>query len=189
MRHHTCWSIPSAVQRRAEQESRAKEDRNVGLRNKPCKLSSWTKRHKTKAEIGQQPKGEKIPPAARQHATKRSCLSKTYAGNQPKGCPPTCSRQACPPHSSEESYKRQVSTQYDSIQFCTDCSAIDTRPQKLTELYSIKLTLLNRCLLFHKLETKGRVQLSPSPWKPNSPGFLSLVDGLCQLLENHTWLP
>jgi hypothetical protein len=72
---------------------------------------------------------------------------------------------------------------YDSIQFCNGCSARDTRPQKSTELYSIKLTLLDRCLLFHKLETKGTVQLSLSPGKPNSPRLLSLVDGLSQLLK------
>ncbi len=84
---------------------------------------------RTKAEIGQQPMGEKRPPAARQHATKTSCLSETYAEDQTKGCPPTCSRQAGPPHSSEESCKRLVSTQYDSIQFCNGGSARDTRPQ------------------------------------------------------------
>jgi hypothetical protein len=39
-----CWSITSAVQRRAGQESRAIEDRNKGLRNKPCELSSRTER-------------------------------------------------------------------------------------------------------------------------------------------------
>jgi hypothetical protein len=84
---------------------------------------------RTKAEVGQQPMGEKRPPAARQHATKTSCLSKTYAGNLPKGCPPTCPRQACPPHSPEESFKRRVSTQHDSIQFCNSCSVRDTSPQ------------------------------------------------------------
>ncbi len=39
-----CWSILSATQQKADQESRAKEDRNVGLRNKPCQLSYQTRR-------------------------------------------------------------------------------------------------------------------------------------------------
>ncbi len=63
----------------------------------------------TEAEIGQQPMGEKRSPAARQRTTKTSCLSRTYAGNQPKGCLPTCPRQACIPHSPEESYIKDES--------------------------------------------------------------------------------
>ncbi len=136
MRRHTCWSIPSAVQWRAEPKITCG---NVGLRNKLCQLSSCTRQTNQSRDIGQQPKGEKSPLAARQHATKTSCLSKTYAGNQPRGCPPTCPRQACPPHFPEESYKRWASTHYDSIQFCNGCSVRDTCPQKLTELYSIKI--------------------------------------------------
>ncbi len=184
IRCHTCWSIPSAVQRRADKEGRSKEDRNVGFRNKPSQLSSWTRTQTNQAEIGQQPKGEKSPPAVRQHATKTSCLSKTYAGNQPMGCLPTSSRQACPPHSTEESYIGQVSTQYDSITFCKGCSARDTRPQNCIQL---KFTLLDCSLLFQRLKTKSRVRLSLSPGKPNSPRLLSLVDGLSQLLENRMW--
>ncbi len=142
---YKCWSTTNEAPHMLKYplccpaKSRAKEDRNVGLRNKLCQLPSWTRRQMNQAEIGQQPKGEKTPPAVRQHATMTSCLSKTYTGNQPKGCPPSCSRQACPPHSPEEPYKRRVSTQYDSIQFCNGCSARDTCPPKLTELYSIKI--------------------------------------------------
>ncbi len=87
---------------------------------------------------------------------RQAASPKTYAGKQPKGCPQTCSRQACPPHSPQESYKRQVSTQYDSIQFCNSCSKRNLSP-KLTELYSIKLTLLDRCLLFRSLTKRPRV--------------------------------
>ncbi len=43
-RTYTCWSISSAVQRRANPESRAKEDRTEGLRNSLCKLSSRIRR-------------------------------------------------------------------------------------------------------------------------------------------------
>jgi hypothetical protein len=54
--------------------------------------------------------------------------SKTYRA-EPEAVLPV-QRQACPPHSPEETYKRQVSSQHDdSIQFCNGCSARDTRPQ------------------------------------------------------------
>jgi hypothetical protein len=57
----------------------------------------------------------------------------------------------CPPHSPEETYKRQASIQYDSIHFCNGCSVRDTRPQNLN--YSCiqqKFTLLTQSILFHK---------------------------------------
>ncbi len=55
--------------------------------------------------------------------------SKTYlAEAEPEAVLPV-QRQACPPHSPEETYKRRVSTQHDAIQFCYGCSARDPRPQ------------------------------------------------------------
>ncbi len=77
-------------------------------------------------QIGQQPMGEERPSAVRQHATKT-----IWDLRSAQGMSDTCSRQACPPHSPEETYKRWVSTQHDSIQFCNGCSARYTRPQNL----------------------------------------------------------
>ncbi len=49
--------------------------------------------------------------------------------------------QNCPPHSPEETYKRQASFQFRFIHFFNGCSARDTRPQNLTRVLFNKSSL------------------------------------------------
>ncbi len=99
---------------------RAKEDRNVGLRNKLCQLSSRTRRQTNRSRNRSTTHGrEKTSSKTARH------YDKLPLRNLCRRCLPTCSRQACPPHSPEKSYKRRVSTQHDSIQFHNGCSVRD----------------------------------------------------------------
>ncbi len=145
MRCHVCWSISSAVLRRADMESLAIEDRNEGLRNKSCGLSGKAGRQTHQHEPSSQRRNIGQRPQERESSTAKAAAKRTrhyspcprQAAPRPirksrtRGCP-AFSRQPYPPHSLEETYKRWVSTQYDSIQFCNSCSARDTRPKNLT---------------------------------------------------------
>jgi hypothetical protein len=55
--------------------------------------------------------------------------SRTHSQLMMPGCSTLSHGQNCPPHSSEETYKRRIFSRLCFIHFCNGCSARDTRPK------------------------------------------------------------